>query len=374
MFDWIVVGAGFTGATVAERIASVLDRKVLVVDRRPHIAGNAFDCANEHGHLVHLYGPHLFHTNSEAVWSYLQAFSAWRPYTHRVRAVVEGREVPLPVNLDTIAALFPASLANRFEEKLLARFRYGDRVPVLKLRADPDPDLKALADHVYARIFENYTLKQWALRPEDLSPGVTARVPIVVSRDDRYFADRWQAMPARGYTALFEAMLSHRNIHLMLKTDWRDIAGLFPGARVVYTGPIDEYYDYRHGALPYRSLRFEFETHDVDRFQSVSTINFPGDGDFTRITEFKPITGQRLPKTTIVREYPIAHRPGETVPYYPIPRDETQALLDRYLADARGDPRVLFCGRLGDYRYYNMDQAVGAALALFNKTIKPRAG
>ncbi len=373
MYDWIIVGAGLTGATLAERIAAGLGRRVLVVERRRHVAGNAHDAINEHGHLVHTYGPHVFHTNARPIWDYLSRFTAWRPYSHRVRAVVDGTEVPLPINLDAIASLFPGPLAERYTDKLLDRFGFGERVPVLKLRGDDDPDLRDLGNYVYEAVFETYTLKQWGLRPEDLSPSVTARVPIVVSRDSRYTADRWQAMPARGFTAMVERMLAHPSIHVLTNAHWEDVEDMFAGARVIFTGPIDEYFDYIHGPLPYRSLRLEFETLPVARHQSVAVVNHPGEADYTRVTEFAHLTGATGSSTTIAREYPLPHVPGETEPYYPIPCDETQSLLHRYQETARETPDVLFCGRLGDYKYYNMDQAVGAALALYEKRVKPLA-
>lgn len=367
LFDWIVVGAGFTGATIAERLASQEKAKVLVVDRRGHIAGNAYDEPNEHGILVHKYGPHIFHTNAENVWSYLQAFSEWRPYFHRVLAVVDGKEVPIPFNLNTIEALFPRNLADRYVNLLLERFAYGERVPILKLMKENDA-LRDLADYIYRKVFRNYTLKQWDLTPEQLSPSVTARVPVVVSRDDRYFADRFQAMPAAGYTALFRRMLDHPNIHLLLKTDYRDIRSLFPSARIVFTGPIDEFFDYRFGHLPYRSLRFETRTVDEEYALATGTVNYPEEYAFTRVTELKRLTGQSGPRSTLIYEYPQPHVPGENEPYYPIPRDETQELLSKYIALARERDDVILCGRLGDYKYYNMDQAVGAALTISRKT------
>lgn len=365
MVDWIVVGAGFTGATLAERIAAGRGERVLVVERRDHVGGNAYDAPNEHGILVHRYGPHIFHTASEAVWAYLSRFTAWRPYEHRVRAVIDGREVPIPFNLNTIDALFPPATAARYARKLTARFPEGTRVPILKLLREEDGDLATLARYVYEKLFRHYTFKQWGLLPEQLSPSVTARVPIVVGRDDRYFDDRWQAMPAEGYTPLFRRMLDHPRIELRLSTEYRDIRARHPGARTIYTGPIDEFFDGRFGRLPYRSLRFDSRTIEVPQRQSVAQVNYPGDVPFTRITEMKHLTGQSGPLTTLVYEYPETYVPGINDPYYPIPQDETRALLQPYLDAAAERPDVVICGRLGDYRYYNMDQAVGAALARF---------
>lgn len=369
MFDWVIVGAGFTGATLAERIATQRDERVLVVDRRNHIAGNAYDSLNDAGILVHKYGPHIFHTNSDQVWNYLQSFGAWRPYVHQVRAVVDGKQVPLPFNLNSIEMAFPRHLAERYTEQLVERYGYGARVPIMKMIGEENVDLKQLAGFIYEKIFKSYTWKQWALTPEQLSPSVTARVPVSVSRDDRYFQDRHQAIPAAGYTALFEKMLDHPNIEIMLDTSYRDIADRFPDARTIYTGAIDEFFDYRFGALPYRSLRFEEETLEIENAQPVATINHPCDHAYTRVTDMKQLTGQVAPRSTLIYEYPRAHRPGETEPHYPIPRDETQRLLNKYLALADDRDRMIFCGRLGDYKYYDMDQAVGAALAVFRRRI-----
>lgn len=361
--DWIVAGAGFTGATFAERLAARGER-VLVVDRRPHIGGNAHDAPDDDGLLRHTYGPHIFHTNSEKIWRYLQAFSDWRPYFHRVRAVVDGREVPLPVNLDTIEALFPPGLAARYVDALSTRFRYGERVPILKLMRETEGPLAELAAYVYEKIFRNYTKKQWDLGPEDLSPSVTARVPILVSRDDRYFQDRWQAMPVRGYTALIGRMLESPRIKVMLSTSFEEVRPLFPVAKVVYTGPIDAYFGHCLGSLPYRSLRFRWRTVESPRVQSVGTINYPEEYDFTRVTEISHLTGQNCQRSALVAEYPEPYEPGLNEPYYPIPRDDNQSLYNRYAEMARKEVGVTFCGRLAEYRYYNMDQAIASALSI----------
>jgi UDP-galactopyranose mutase len=367
--DWIVVGAGFTGATLAERIAVECNACVLVVDRRPHIAGNAYDAPDGDGLLRHRYGPHIFHTNSEKVWRYLQRFSAWRPYFHRVRAVVDGRQVPLPFNLDSIETLFPRAMADRLQRTLLAHFRFGERVPILKLMREGEGELAELARFLYEKVFRNYALKQWGLPPEELSPSETARVSILVSRDDRYFQDRWQAMPAEGYTALIGRMLDHPNIRVLLRTDFREVRPLFPAARVIYTGPIDEYFGRRFGALPYRSLRFEWQTLPVERHQEVGTVNYPEEYDFTRITEMKHLTGQASARTALLMEYPQAHQPDINEPYYPIPGERNQALYSRYEVLAREEKDVIFCGRLGNYKHYSMDQAVAAALTVFDKIV-----
>ncbi len=370
--DWLIVGAGFVGAVLAERIASELEKKVVVIDRRKHIGGNAFDHYDDHGILVHRYGPHIFHTYNRKVWDYLSRFTEWRPYYHRVLGVVEGRLVPIPFNLNSIRLLFPPRLAERLEEKLVGAFGYGARVPILKLKEVEDGDLRFLADYVYRNVFEGYTLKQWGLRPEGLSPSVTARVPVLVSRDDRYFQDTYQAMPKHGYTRLFEKLLSHLNIRVVLGMDWKEAEREIRFDRVVYTGPMDEFFGYAHGPLPYRSLRFWFEHRPQEVFQPVGTVNYPNEYAFTRITEFKHLTGQAHPGTTVAYEYPEAYTPGENEPYYPVPKEENQEVYERYLAEAKGLKSVVFAGRLADYRYYNMDQAVARALKLFEEIAEGR--
>ena len=298
--DYLIVGAGFTGATLAERLAAA-GKRVLVVERRDHIGGNAYDEMDPHGVLVHRYGPHIFHTNSKKVFDYLSRFTEWRPYYHRVRAVVEGKEVPLPFSLATLRALFSPRLADRLEEKLIARFGYGARVPILRLRQEEDPDLRFLADYVYKNVFEGYTLKQWGLRPEELSPSVTGRVPVLVSHDTRYFQDAYQAMPKEGYTALFRRMLAHPNIKLLLQTDWKEVEGEVKFARLVFTGPIDEFFGYLHGPLPYRSLRFRMELHPGPWAQEVGTVNYPNEHPYTRVPQASGLRGAGRPRGSAPR-------------------------------------------------------------------------
>jgi UDP-galactopyranose mutase len=369
--QWLIVGAGFTGTTLAQQIATVRNERVLVIDQRDHIAGNAYDHLDASGVLVHRYGPHIFHTNSKKIWDYLSAFTQWRPYFHKVMGSVDGQLVPIPFNLNSIDALFPRTMADRLGAKLIERYGWGRKVPILKMREESDPDILFIANFAYEKIFENYTLKQWDLTPEDLDPGVTARVPVHVSRDDRYFQDRYQAMPKHGYTAMFEKMLDHPLIEIALSTSWKSIQAQYPDAKVIFTGPIDEFFDYRHGPLPYRSLRFEQSVEPVSGLnQPCGTVNYPNEFDFTRITEMKWLTGQQHDSTLLIAEHSQAYVPGENEPYYPIPRPETSALLAPYLADARAlAGKVWFAGRLGDYAYYNMDQACGRALTLFEKSL-----
>ncbi|WP_027883116.1 UDP-galactopyranose mutase [Meiothermus rufus] len=367
--DWLIVGAGFTGAVLAERIASQLGQKVLVVDRRNHIGGNAYDFYDEHGVLVHKYGPHIFHTNSCKVWDYLSQFTEWRPYYHRVLASVEGKLVPVPFNLNSLYALFPPKYAERLEEKLIRTYGFGVKVPILKMKETDDVEMRFLADYIYRNIFYGYTLKQWGLKPEELDPSVTGRVPVYISRDDRYFQDTYQAMPKHGYTVMFQRILAHKNIKVLLNTDYREIAGEVYFNRMIYTGPIDEFFGFTKGSLPYRSLRFEFLHLSEEWHQNVGTLNYPNEYDFTRITEFKRLSGQVCPGTTLVVEYPEAYDPVVNEPYYPVPREENQSLYRLYkeLAQKELEGRVIFAGRLGDYRYYNMDQAVARALTIFSE-------
>jgi UDP-galactopyranose mutase len=369
-YDWLIVGAGFTGAVVAERIASELGQKVLVIDRRQHIAGNAFDEPHESGCLVHRYGPHIFHTNSKLVWNYLSRFTSWRPYYHHVLGFVDGRQVPIPFNLNSIDALFPHGMANRLSEKLVSRFGFGTKVPILKLRCEQDEELKFLADYVYKKVFEGYTLKQWELKPEQLDAGVTARVPIYVSRDDRYFQDTYQAMPLEGYSALFRRLLDHKNIDVELGVEWKDARQSHPRARVVFTGAIDEFFGFEFGALPYRSLRFETLAAPAWQGLPVGTVNYPSEFDFTRVTDQRHLSGSPDDQPVLIYEYPEAHAPGVNERYYPVPTADSSRLLKPYLDRAQElDGRVFFAGRLGDYAYYNMDQACARALTLFEKRI-----
>jgi UDP-galactopyranose mutase len=362
--DWTIIGAGFTGATFAERMATA-GKRVLVVDRRGHIGGNAYDEKNENGILVHRYGPHIFHTNSDVVWRYLSKFTEWRPYEHRVLGLIEGKLVPIPFNLASLAALFQTDIASKIENALIGHYGLGGQVPILKLRESGSAEIRDFAAYVYRNVFEGYTLKQWQLRPDELSPSVTARVPVSISRDDRYFRDAYQAIPLRGYTEMFRRMLNHPNIEIVLNYDWKRNATSSNDSRILFTGAIDEFLDYRFGPLAYRSLRFEELTLGKAQHQPVGTINYPNNYDYTRITEQKIITGQQIPGTTLMVEYPQPHEPGKTIAYYPIPRDENRLLYAKYAETAQTEyPHVCFAGRLADYQYYNMDQACARSLKL----------
>ena len=370
MFDYLIVGAGFSGSVLAERIASQLDKKLLIIDKRNHIGGNAFDYYDENGILVHKYGPHIFHTNSPKVVNYLSQFTDWRPYFHRVLAVVEGQKVPVPFNLNSIHKLFPTNFANKLEDELITNFGYGHKFPILKLRETKNKNLKWLADYIYENVFFGYTLKQWELKPEELDKSVTARVPVYISRDDRYFQDTYQIMPKYGYTKMFEKMLNHKNIKILLQTDYKEIIHHIKFDRLIFTGPIDEYFDYLYGPLPYRSLEFNFELINHEYYQECGQINFPNNNNFTRISEFKYITGQKFNKSVIALEYPKGYQPNNNqIPYYPIPKEENNNLYNKYHQEAKKIKSVTFCGRLADYKYYNMDQIVARALNIFELEI-----
>ena len=357
-YDFLVVGAGFAGSVCAERLATAGNR-VLVVDRRPHIGGNAYDEVDAAGNLVHLYGPHIFHTNSDAVFAYLSQFTAWRPYEHRVLASVDGMLLPIPINLDTVNAVYGLSLTESDVEPFLAALAE----PVTRVRTSEEVVVSRVGRELYEKFFRGYTRKQWGLDPSELDASVAARIPVRTNRDDRYFTDRHQAMPLLGYTAMFAAMLSHPNITFLTGVDWRLLDGVVPYREIVYTGPVDEFFDQRFDPLPYRSLEFEFETYPVRQIQPVGTINYPNEHAYTRQTEFGHLTGQWGDTTTVVREYPRAT--GD--PYYPIPRPETKAQYERYRALADATDGVHFVGRLATYKYYNMDQVVAQALTLSAK-------
>jgi len=358
-YDWLIVGAGFAGSVLAERLATQRGERVLIIDRRPHIGGNAYDHLDASGVLIHQYGPHIFHTNSQLILDYLSAFTAWRPYEHRVLASVDGQLVPIPINLDTVNRLYGLSLNS--EE--LERFFAERAEPVEHIRTSEDVVVSKVGRDLYEKFFKGYTRKQWGVDPSELDKSVTARVPTRTNRDDRYFNDKFQVMPAAGYTKMFERMLAHPNIDIRLSTDFADIRNSVSFRHLIFTGPIDEYFGFRLGRLPYRSLRFVHEQLDTEWHQPVAVVNYPQDREYTRVTEYKHLTGQQHPTTSITYEYPTSD--GD--PYYPIPRPENAELLRRYEQLARSVPDVWFVGRLATYRYYNMDQVVGQALAAFTR-------
>lgn len=361
MFDYLIVGAGFAGGVLAERLARGSNKKVLICDKRPHIGGNAFDFYNDEGILIHKYGPHIFHTNSKEIFDYLGKFTDWREYQHRVLACVDGMNVPMPINLDTINMLYGLSLTS-FE---LQEFFEKVREPKEFIRTSEDVVVNAVGRELYEKFFKGYTRKQWGLDPSELDATVTARVPTRTNRDDRYFTDHYQAMPKLGYTRMFEKMLDSPNIKIILNCDYREIASELPYREMIYTGPVDAYFDYRYGKLPYRSLEFKHETHNTKLFQEAPVINYPNGQPYTRVTEFKYLTGQEHDKTSVVYEYPRA----EGDPYYPVPQKENAALYAKYKALAETRPDVHFVGRLATYKYYNMDQIVAQALTVYAKIL-----
>ena len=379
-YDALVIGAGFAGATVARRLAEN-GKQVLVLEQRGHTGGNAYDCLDEAGVLIHKYGPHIFHTQDKAVFDFLSRFTAWRDYRHRVVANVSGQLMPVPFNLTSLEIAFEGR-AEELERKLVAAYGREKKVTILELRQNPDPQIRELAEYVYENIFKTYTMKQWGQTPEEIDPATTARVPVFLSRDDGYFQDAYQGMPDRGYSALFDAMLEHPNIHVRLNTSASALLTLtqvgttlvegevFHGP-VVYTGPVDALFENRFGRLPYRTLDFVFETHEVEWYQTHGTVNYTVDQPFTRITEFKHLTGQAISKrTTIVKEYSRAYtgEPGE-IPYYAIINPDNKALYGKYTALAGEYPNLHLLGRLAEYQYYNMDAIVKRALELADQLV-----
>lgn len=375
MFDCIIVGAGFAGAVMAERLAAGNGKRVLLIERRMHIGGNCYDCRDDNGILVHCYGPHIFHSEDKGVWEYLSRFTHWDVYQHNVLAMIDGKKVPIPFNLDTLYEMFPRSMALSMEDALLRNYDYNSKVPILKLKQSGDSELQYLADFIYEKIFLHYTEKQWGLKPEDIDGAVTARVPILVGRDGRYFNDRYQGVPTKGYTVLFEEMLNHKNIKLMLNTTFHDVMRVeenqiyFMGqpfsGKVIYTGMIDELFQYEFGVLPYRSVRMDFETVTGEWYQEAPVVNYPNNYDFTRITEFKHIHPAVTDNTTILKEYPQPYEKGVNTPYYPIFTEENQKLYRKYKERAESVKNLLLLGRLAEYRYYDMDDIVRQALDLY---------
>jgi UDP-galactopyranose mutase len=360
-YDTLVVGGGFAGSVIAERLAAGSNQKVLLIDRRPHVGGNAYDKLDAAGVLIHQYGPHIFHTNSAEIFDYLSRFTDWRPYEHRVLADVDGVLVPMPINRTTLNVLYGLNLRSDEEAESFLKSRAE---PVETIRTSKDVVINQVGRELYETFFQGYTRKQWGMDPSELDKSVTSRVPTRTNTDDRYFLDAFQAMPLHGYTRMFENMLDHDNIDMQLGADFDDVRQEVAYDRLVFTGPVDEYFDYRYGELPYRSLRFRHETLDQEWFQKVAVVNYPAeDVPWTRITEYKHLTGQSHPKTSITYEFPS----GEGDPYYPIPRAENQALYKRYEALALQHPDVTFVGRLATYRYYNMDQVTGQALATWKR-------
>ncbi|MBO5524720.1 MAG: UDP-galactopyranose mutase [Roseburia sp.] len=376
MYDLLVIGAGIAGAVTARKLAEEAGKKVLVIEKRQHIGGNCYDEADEYGILIHNYGPHIFHTGMEEVYSYLSRFTDWYHFGHEVVAKVGEKLIPVPFNLHTLHLVFDEEKAERLERKLVETYGEGSRVPIMKLRESEDADIREIADYVYENIFLKYTMKQWGQTPEEISPEVTGRVPVLISYDNRYFQDKYQGVPKDGFTPMFERMLDHENIEVRTGTDCRELltfkedAVYFEGERfdgqVVYTGALDELFDCRFGRLPYRSLDFHFEHYDEEAYQGRSVVNYTVSEDFTRITEFKFLTGQQHTNgTTIVKEYSFAYTGAKgEIPYYAILNDENQALYEKYKALAAQIKNFHLLGRLAEYKYYNIDAMTKKAMEL----------
>ncbi len=369
--DVLIVGAGLAGSILAERIANELNRKVIIIDKRFHIGGNCYDYRQEDGVLIHKYGPHIFHTTNQKQFEYISRFTEWNKYFHNVLGSVDGKLVPIPFNFNSLYALFPFKFAKRLEEKLISKYGFGIKIPILKMKEEQDEDIQFLADYVYRNVFLNYTTKQWGLTPEELDPTVTSRIPVFLSRDDRYFQDTYQGIPKEGYTKIFERMLNHPNIKVMLNTDFAEVKDDIIYKYLIYTGAIDEFFDYRYGELPYRSLRFDLQKFDMPKYQSVAQVNYPNNQAYTRITEFKHFLPNNSSTTTVAFEYPEQFQLGRNERFYPIPRTENRSVYEKYLELANEiSSNTLFVGRLAEYRYYNMNEVVGVALMMFETKVK----
>lgn len=360
-FKYVIVGAGLAGLTMAERIANVLDEKVLIIEKRNHIGGNVYDSYNEDGILIHNYGPHIFHTNDQGVYQYLSNFTKWNDFQHRVLTYVDGNLIPMPITVETINKLYNLNLDCSQVEEFLQK----QAIEIKEVKTSKDVALSKVGQDIYEKIFENYTKKQWGVDPAELDTSVISRIPIRYNRDTRYFNDRYQGMPAHGYTKMCERMAANKNIKIMLNTDFKEIEGQISYETLIYTGLVDYYYDYRYGKLSYRSLNYVFETFDVEEYQEAPVVNYPNDYDYTRITEFKKLTWQKNNKTTICKEFPQAE--GE--PYYPYQTKECKDQYGRYAKEMKKEKNVIFLGRLAEYSYYNMDAVVRRALNVFEALI-----
>lgn len=377
MYDCIIIGSGVAGAAAARILAEEQNKKVLVLEKKNHIGGNCYDGPDDYGILVHWYGPHIFHTGNEEVYQWFSRFTDWYLFGHEVVARVGDKLLPVPFNLNTLKMVYGEEKAAVLEKKLVDTFGFGARVPILKLREQQDEELRAIADFVYENVFLRYTMKQWGQTPEEIDPAVTGRVPVVISYDNRYFGDKYQGMPLDGFTPMFEKILDHPNIEVRTNTNAKDVLVIseedgkvlfegqkFPGT-VIYTGPVDELFDCRFGRLPYRTLRFDFEHYDQPDYQGHSVVNYTVSEDYTRITEFKYLTGQKADTTTIVKEYPFAYTGAEgEIPYYAIMNEENNALYQRYADLTAKLPDFHLLGRLAEYKYYNIDAMAAKAIAL----------
>lgn len=353
-YKYVVVGAGLAGLTVAERIASLSNEKVLIIEKRNHIGGNVYDSYNNEGILIHNYGPHTFHTNDKEVFDYVCSFTKWNDYQHRVMSYVDGNYVPMPISLETVNKLYNLNLS---EEEAMDFIR-SKRENISDIKSSEDVVLAQVGRDIYEKFFRYFTLKQWGIEAENLDKSVISRIPFRVNRDTRYFTDKYQGNPKYGYTRLCEKMIENPNINVLLKTDYKDVIEDISFEKLIYTGPVDYYFNYCFGKLLYRSIRFEFETYDMESYQPTASSRFPQDYDYTRITEFKKMTGQVCKKTTICKEYPCF---GEE-PYYPYPTKEWNDLSDKYKELAKKEEKTIFLGRLAEYKYYDMDDVIRRAL------------
>ena len=379
MFDSIIIGSGFAGTVVADILAREGNKKVLVIEKRDHIGGDCYDRPDNPGILIHQYGPHIFHTNNKEVFDYLSKYTEWYDYSHKVVARVNGEYIPVPFNLNTLDMVY-GQKAEELSDKLVSFYGEGKRVPILELRKNPDKDIQSIADYVYENIFLKYTMKQWGQKPEEIDPEVTGRVPVLISRDNRYFQDTYQGMPKEGFTPVFEKILNHKNITVKTGTDAKECLGFredgiyYNGEKfngdVIYTGAIDELFDLRYGRLPYRTLTFEFEYHNTDSYQPAAVVNYTVDEDYTRITEYKKLTGQKAEGTTIMKEYPHSYtgKEGE-IPYYAIINDKNMEIYNRYKNDVSKYKNFHLLGRLAEYKYYNIDGIIEKALVLAKELI-----
>jgi UDP-galactopyranose mutase len=382
-YNSIIVGAGLAGLVIAERLARINNEKILIIEQRNHIGGNCFDFYNDHGILVHQYGPHIFHTDNTRVWDYLSQFTDWHYYQHTVLGMIDGQYVPIPFNINTLYQLFPNSIASRIERKLISNFGFGAKLPINELMKFDDQDLNFIAQTVYDKIYLNYSLKQWGDSFQTISSKILSRVPVVITKDNRYFYNRYQGLPKQGFTRMFHKMIDHPNIKILLNTSMSEVIELtsslhtvnflgrpFSG-NLIFTGMIDELFSYEFGELPYRSLNFIHETIKNEYFQMNSVINYPNDYDFTRITEFKHMTSQNHSFTAILREYPCRYdKNKEMVPCYPMITSENQKILAKYQQLENQFGRLFLIGRLAEYKYYDMDDMVENALNLFDEKLR----
>lgn len=361
----IIIGAGLSGAIMAERIASQLGEEVLVIDRRSHIAGNIYDYVDKNGICVQKYGPHIFHTQIERVWEYLSNFTQWNSYVFKPKVVINGKKITLPFNLNSIEQSFESDLAQKLISKLIVKYGEEAKISILDLKNQDDKDLKFLADYIYKNVFEGYTTKQWGLKPEEIDPAITARVPVFISRDDRYFQDKYQGIPLLGYTKMVQNILKHPKIEVVLNKDFKDIQNEVTYDRLFFTGSIDEFFDYKYGVLPYRSLHFDIVEKKLEFYQETAMVNYPNEYDFTRITEHKHFLSDKSENTIISLEYPQTFKLGENERFYPISNDTNNEMYQKYLEEAKEFKNIYFFGRLGNYKYYNMDLVIDNALKMF---------